>query len=132
LEAQRFSQNASEMLLERCQLVEFLKSLGCELHPSGDVYKAVCPVCKDSSMYIGTNGTYHKIYWGCYSKECPTKKPGNKFVANLLGLVRALRPEGSQVAAMKTIAAFLGVRHSFDITNRKRQASATCEEFPPF
>jgi hypothetical protein len=120
------------MLLERGQLVEFLKSLGCELHPSGDVYKAICPVCKDSSMYIGTNGTYHRIFWGCYSKECPTKKPGNKYVANLLGLVRALRPEGGQVAAMKTIAAFLGEKSTYDITNRKLNPSVVDEEFPLF
>jgi N6-adenosine-specific RNA methylase IME4 len=119
VEDEKFSQNASEALLEREQLVDFLASLSYAVEPSGKGYKGLCPECRSSAAYIGTGGKYHKIWWKCYDRRCPSNNRQSKLVRNLLGLVRGQVEGRSLALAMKKIADFLGAKSTWDVTNNK-------------
>ncbi len=132
VEAQRFAQNAATALIARGKLVEFFRTLEYDVVPYGEGFKGLCPVCRDSAIFIGLKGDFHKIYWKCYSPDCKSRKPDSKLVKNILGLTRALVDDGSLVTAMKAIASFLGARHTYDVTNGRLGSLPAGEEPPPF
>src|SRR6187399_1133891 len=90
IDAQNFSENASELLLDRDQLDEFLGSLDFDLvsNKSGDGYLGLCPVCKQSNCLIGTNGSRHRIWWRCLSQACKAGRNNFGTPRNLLSLVK--------------------------------------------
>ena len=120
VDAQRFSDNAAQLLIERGQIAEMFDSLDYSItqNREGDGYIGLCPVCEDSNCLIGLNGKAHRIWWRCLSKSCPSNADGFKTPKNLLSLAKFL--VGSQGAAFAAIADFLGYEgRSFDITNGK-------------
>lgn len=124
VDAQNFSQNAAKQILKvgPSKLVEFLDALGYPVRPdkkSGGFY-GVCPVCRSQNCYIGTNGKAHTVYWRCLDKSgaCPSNGDVFKTPRNLLSLVKFIL--GTQKAAFKAMATFLGCEdRPFDITNGK-------------
>jgi hypothetical protein len=119
-ELQRFSENASHLLLTQDRLVQFFQSLDYELEPHGGGFRGVCPACQRSFCYVGVNGTHHKVFWKCYDRQCDSNKGKSGLCRNLLGLVKGLVEEQHLGTAIETIAEFLGYQgRSWDITNGK-------------
>ncbi|WP_435020727.1 hypothetical protein TA3x_001987 [Tundrisphaera sp. TA3] len=124
VDAQNFSQNASRMLLDggTGKFVSFLDSLSYPVRPDKNDtgFYGVCPVCRSANVFLGTNGKSHLIYWKCLDKSgaCETNRTTFKTPKNLLSLTRFIL--GSQGAAYKAIATFLGHGdRPFNITNGK-------------
>ena len=129
VDAQNFSQNASELLLDGGRLEEFFETLDHELTPNrhGDGYLALCPVCESSNCLVGLNGSRHRIWWRCLSKSCPAGRDDFGTPRNLLSLVKHI--VGGQGEAIAMIADFLGYAgRSFDITNGKFRSGDQPEE----
>ena len=120
-ELQRFSQNASRLLVDKDRLPALLAELNYLAERKGEnELRGPCPVCRRSYCHIGMNGRVHTIYWKCFDRTCPSNTGKAKVHHNLLGLVRALVEDGKLGTSIKTIAKFLGFeQRSFDITNGK-------------
>jgi hypothetical protein len=119
-ELQRFSQNATQLLLDSDRLEEFFTTLGYEVEPHGQGYRGTCPACLSSMCYIGLNGKHHRLYWKCYDRQCESNTGGSPYCHNLLGLVRGVVEGGHLGTAIAVIAKFLGYEgRSWDITNSK-------------
>ena len=128
-ELQLFATNSAKMLIVQGKVKQFFDRLGYEVEPSGSGFRGVCPVCKDSFIYVGLDGRIHPIYWKCFRNGCAGK---NGFRANLLGLVKALVLDQNLGTAIKTIAAFLGYDgRPFAITNQKASKPAEPCPQPP-
>jgi hypothetical protein len=124
-ELQKFSENAAALLLDQCKLVSLFESIGYQVEPCRDGYRGLCPACRTSSCFIGVGGKYHKVFWKCFARDCPSTTGQSKLCRNLLGLVRGAMPDQSLAAAIETISTFLGFKgRSFDITNGKVAAPA--------
>lgn len=122
-ETHRFNENASRLLIN--DIPEFFDGIGFDCIPCGNSYRIRCPVCKASDVWIATaNPKAYPIFWGCYSKTCPTQQPmtKKKYVKNLLGLVRACLDDCPMPVAFTAIADYLGYTSSYDITNLDAEA----------
>jgi hypothetical protein len=110
MDLDKFSDNASRLLLEQDKLQAFFDSINYDLKPHGDGFHCTCPACHQSAAFIGVNGRRHRVYWRCLNSECDShffdRKP--YLVHNFLGLVKGIVEDRKLGTAMKVISTFLG------------------------
>src|SRR5262245_47738598 len=78
VELQRFSDNATRLLLDRGQLKEFFKSIDYEVETHNQGFRGKCPACHAAFCFIGLNGRHHLLYWKCFDRRCDSNIPSPK------------------------------------------------------